>query len=137
MIILIRYEPCTVSQCSGVLFRLSDALVLNKFLVSEILQTIIHSLETHVVMHDKAKCKPLIVAAVHRFYTVLTHITLHRHGSVPKLIHYCFGTVTSAIKFLLFPPSQNSTVPAQFSVSSLPVLQDTQEHFGTGKVEGI
>ena len=64
MIILIRYEPCTVSQFGGVLFGLSDASVWNEFPVSEILQTIIYSFETHVVMHDKANCKPLIVAAV-------------------------------------------------------------------------
>jgi len=106
MIILIRYEPCIASQCSGVLFGLSDASVWCKFLVSENLHTIIHSLETHVVMHDKTNCKPPIVADIRRFYIVLTHVTLHLHGSVTKLIHYCFGTVTIAIKFLLFPLSQ-------------------------------
>jgi hypothetical protein len=33
--------------------------------------------------------------------------------------------------------TKDSTLPAQFSTISLPILQDTQEHFGTGKVEGI
>jgi hypothetical protein len=106
MIILIRYEPCIVSQCSGVLFVLSDASVWSKFPVSENLQTIICSLETHVVMHDKANCKPLIVADVHRLYIMLSHVMLHQHGTVTKLIRYCLGTVTTAIKFLLFPQSQ-------------------------------
>jgi myo-inositol-1-phosphate synthase len=106
MIILIRYEPCIVIQCSGVLFVLSDPSVWSKFLVSEILQTANRSLETHVEMHDKANCKPLIVAAVRRLYIMLTRVTFHRHGSVTKLIHYCLGTVTTAIKFLLFPRSQ-------------------------------
>ena len=106
MIILIRYEPCIASQCSGVLFGLSDASVWSKFPVSENLQSIVHSIKAHVVMHDKPNCKPLIAAAVRRFYIVLTHVTLRQHGSVTKLIHYCLGTVTTAIKFLLFPLSQ-------------------------------
>lgn len=106
MIILIRYEPSIVSQCSGVLFGSSDASVRSIFPVSENLQIVMHSLETHVVMHDKANCKPLIVAAVRRFYVVLTCVTLHQHGSVTKLIHDRLGTDAAAIKFLLFPLSQ-------------------------------
>ena len=83
---LIKYEPCIANQCSGVLF----GSAWSKFLVSENLQTSIHSLQTHnVFMYDKTNCKPLIVAAVRQLYVVLTHITLHQHSCVTKFIYYC------------------------------------------------
>ena len=62
---------------------------------------IIHSLHTHkILMHDEANCKLFIVAAVCRLYITFTRATLHQHGSVRKVIHYCLGIVTNATNFL-------------------------------------
>lgn len=86
---------------------------------------------------DEADCKTLIVNTFHRSYIMLTCLTSLKYSFIRNSMYYCLIIVTIARNVSCHSVTQNFTLPSQHSVISLPILQDTQEHFGTDKIERI